>query len=134
MSFSGERQVERSRGTKGKGKGRVASKPKTPGKSHIHLFSPDYVELSSRLLFRSTPISTSSYKTVTIGTPKRRRLNIDTPAPSSARRLTMIHRMQSLRAEAELLEREMACLRSEFEDFVSLDEDKEAESEDIDED
>jgi hypothetical protein len=46
----------------------------------------------------------------------------------------MIHRMQSLRAEAELLEREMVRLRSEFEDFVSSDEEEEeADSEDTNE-
>jgi hypothetical protein len=42
--------------------------------------------------------------------------------------------MQSLRAEAELLEREMVHLRSEFEDFMSSDEEEEeAKSEDTNE-
>jgi hypothetical protein len=92
--------------------------------------------LNSTLIFFSgqLPSRPRLTKTVAIGTPKCCHLNIDTPAPSSAQCLVMIHHIQSLHAEAELLEREMVCLWLEFEDFVSLDEDEEAESEDIDED
>jgi hypothetical protein len=40
--------------------------------------------------------------------------------------------MQTLHAEANLLEKEMACLHEEFEQFVDSDEGDEGESEEID--
>jgi hypothetical protein len=39
--------------------------------------------------------------------------------------------MQTLCAEADLLEKEMACLHEEFEQFVDSDEGNEGESEEI---
>jgi hypothetical protein len=72
-------------------------------------------------------------KHVDFGTSRHRRPDPLVKVPSATQRLAIIHRMQTLRAEASLLEKEMDRLRAEFEQFVDSDEGDEDEFGEIDE-